>query len=671
MQGGVHARFRIVRLLVFVPLGVVAAVAVAYLAGFDFGRHEEFVGRWSALVLELGAGVACLARVALVRRERLAWALVGIGVLLWGLGDAYYRIFLYYMDSPPVPSVADGFWIAFYPFVYSGIVLLIRARARGAGTTVWVDGLIAALAVAGLATAVVFDAVLGSIGGEPLATATNLTYPLADGLLLALVVAAFAITGWHLDRTWIWLAAGLAVFAVSDSFYLYQVAQGTYQVGGVLDFGWPAALLLTGVSAWMIRSSPPAARRAESWRSIILPIAFGCLAIAISFYDHFEPVTHVSIALASACLLAVLGRLAFTFAQNVRMLRVRHEESVTDQLTGLANRRRLVRDLDDTLADADSMEPHVLMLMDLNGFKFYNDSFGHPAGDALLQRLGARLADEADGHGVAYRIGGDEFCALFPVRERPAERVVADLAATLSERGEGFAIDCSYGWVRLPADAGSPEMAMRTADQRMYAQKEGGRASARAQSRDVLLQTLMERSPELGSHLNDVATLAARTAEELGLSENEVEQIRIAGELHDVGKIAIPDAILKKPGSLDPSEWEYVKRHSAVGERIVAAAPALASVAKLIRSVHERLDGGGYPDGLPANDIPLGSRIVAVCDAYDAMTTERPYRRTMEHTAALAELEANAGTQFDPDVVRAFTVAVERTIDDAGATATA
>jgi two-component system cell cycle response regulator len=178
----------------------------------------------------------------------------------------------------------------------------------------------------------------------------------------------------------------------------------------------------------------------------------------------------------------------------------------------------------------------------------------------------------------------------------------------------------------------------------------------------VLLQALQERNSDLGLHLGDVGRLAEATALKLGLSQERAEQVRITGELHDVGKVAIPDAILNKADSLNDDEWEFVRRHSEIGERIVAAAPALGEVAPLVRATHERWDGGGYPDGLLEQDIPLGARIVGVCDAYHAMISDRPYQRAMDPAAALHELRSCAGTQFDPDVVDAFGLVL---LDDA------
>jgi two-component system, cell cycle response regulator len=329
-------------------------------------------------------------------------------------------------------------------------------------------------------------------------------------------------------------------------------------------------------------------------------------------------------------------------------------EANTDALTELRNRRSLMTDLERELPFATPEEPRVLVLFDLDGFKQYNDAFGHLAGDGLLERLGARLESVVVGQGRAYRLGGDEFCVFFKPGPAGVEPLLASCSAALTESGEGFSIGASYGSVMAPGEAQDATEALQVADRRMYAQKAGGRMSAGRQSRDVLLSTLTEREPDLGEHLHDVAKLALGVGQELGMGPEDLDEVARAAELHDVGKVAIPDAILNKPGPLDDSEWNFMRRHTIIGERILLSAPALRPVARLVRSSHERWDGGGYPDGLAGEDIPLGARIVAVCDAFDAMTTDRPYRRRMSDAAALAELRANAGTQFDPRVVKTF-----------------
>jgi diguanylate cyclase (GGDEF)-like protein len=331
--------------------------------------------------------------------------------------------------------------------------------------------------------------------------------------------------------------------------------------------------------------------------------------------------------------------------------------SVTDPLTGLSNRRKLMSDLEEL---SKSRASTVLVLLDLDGFKGYNDTFGHPAGDALLVRLGERLGAAVDAGAHAYRLGGDEFCVLSPGTQGARPGLAATCAAALAERGEGFTIAASYGAVAMPNEATTAADALRTADLRMYSRKAVARASSGVQSRDVLLRTLAEVHPDLEPHVNAVAVLAEPVARELGLSPHVVEQIRHASQLHDIGKIAIPEEILHKRGPLDEREWAFVRKHTVIGERIVSAAPALSEVASLVRSSHEHYDGTGYPDGLAGEAIPIGSRVIAVCDAFDAMTSERPYRLAMAPADALAELERCSGTQFDPRVIAAFRSTIAR-----------
>ncbi len=297
-----------------------------------------------------------------------------------------------------------------------------------------------------------------------------------------------------------------------------------------------------------------------------------------------------------------------------------------------------------------------LALYDLNGFKRYNDTFGHPAGDALLVRLSEKLSTVVAPHGAAYRMGGDEFCVLFRGVGGAGEAALVQASvAALSEHGPGFAIGAAHGVVSIPLQGGDPGSVLQLADQRLYRRKDETReASAVHQLRDVLLQAFQERYPDLQEHQRGVGTLALAVGRRLGMVGEELDVLARAAELHDVGKIAIPDSILHKAGPLDEEEWRFMHRHTILGERILTAAAALRPVAKLVRASHERFDGGGYPDGLCGEDIPLGARVIFVCDAFDAMTSQRTYSAAIAPIEALAELRACAGTQFDPAVVAAF-----------------
>jgi diguanylate cyclase (GGDEF)-like protein len=347
--------------------------------------------------------------------------------------------------------------------------------------------------------------------------------------------------------------------------------------------------------------------------------------------------------------LVLLGVAAVLFLAQHRLLVA---TSMTDALTGIPNRRQLKADLDRGLKQASPAKPLLLMLFDLNGFKAYNDTFGHPAGDALLIRLAGALDQAMTDHGgSAYRLGGDEFCVLARVEEGHSAPVAAAASQALTEHGGGFHITASYGAILLPEESQDVVEAMQLVDQRMYAQKTSGRRSPDRQSRDVLLRALQERNPELAERHAAVARLAEVIGERMDLAAEERAQLRQAAELHDVGKLAIPEEILHKPGPLEPEEWVFVRRHPLIGERIIGAAPALAAAAKLVRSTHERLDGSGYPDGLAGDQIPLGARIIAVCDAFTAMTSPRPHAAQRTIGEAIAELRQCASTQFDPAVV--------------------
>ena len=234
-------------------------------------------------------------------------------------------------------------------------------------------------------------------------------------------------------------------------------------------------------------------------------------------YGCLTDMNPVAVALSALSLVAVMARLMLTFRENVVMLQTSRSEALTDALTGLGNRRALARELAALLPEADDARPVVLVLFDLDGFKHYNDTFGHPAGDALLVRLGANLANYLSGRGRAYRMGGDEFCALFEPGGEVADPIIAGAASALTEHGEGFNVTSSYGSIVLPREAHDVTEALRIADQRMYAQKNAGRTSATRQSKDVLVRALTERAPELFTHLEGVAELAEATARRLGL----------------------------------------------------------------------------------------------------------------------------------------------------------
>jgi diguanylate cyclase (GGDEF)-like protein len=639
----------------FFGLCLLAAFIARALLGFGGHSTHVLFNTWIYNAMMLTSAAGCLLRAALVRRERLAWALLGVGLLLFAGGDIYFAAALAQQATVPIPSPADGGYLGFYPLAYVALIVLLRARIGVFPVARWLDGAIVGSAVAALAAAFALGPILdASSEGETLAVATNLAYPIADLTLLTLVATAASFTDWRPGRSWAVLGAGLLLLAVSDGGYLLQSAKGTYVEGTILDAGWPFGVLLIACAAW-IEPGETKPLQSRAVRIIAIPAAAALVAIGIQAVERFATAPTAAAVISLLTLIAVVVRLVLSLRESQGEARTSVEASRTDELTGLPNRRALMLDLESAIMrPAATGSLRLFALFDLDGFKLYNDTFGHPTGDALLERLGRRLERFMVSKGRAYRLGGDEFCLLVECTAAEVDAIIAGATAALSERGEGFAVTTSQGSVLLPSEAGSVEVAMQLADRRMYANKVSERTSAGSQSRDVLLTALRERQPQLAERAVDVAELALAVAEGLGMETEQRDETYRAAQLHETGKMAIPDAILKKPGPLEESEWGFVRQHTLIGERIIASAAALVPVARLVRSSGERWDGSGYPDSLRGEQIPLGSRVVAVCEAYAAMVSERPYSVAMRPTRALEELRRSAGSQFDPEVVAAF-----------------
>jgi two-component system, cell cycle response regulator len=650
------------------PRGVLATfwLSVALLGGYathtQFGTGGQALDRffhdWVKLAIVLLSAGLCATRAIREPRERLAWALLSIGLASWALGNVYSAVLPIDVHPLPVPSVSDWLWLAVYPFACTGLALLLRRRMASFRLSACLDGIIAASATAALSAAIVVQAVLETSGhGTRTEVATKLAYPIGDLLLLGLIVGALALGGWRLDRVWASLAGGVIAFAITQGIYLYQVPDGTHVVA-IADAGGLLAAVLIAHAAWQ-----PATARMETagigrWQ-LRVPGAFALVSLGLLIYAHYRETNPLALYLSAATIVAVVWRMALSVRENAGMLDLSRSEATTDALTGLGNRRRLLADLDEALRRVAQRARYRLLLLDLNGFKAYNDEYGHHAGDALLARLATQLKDAVGVAGRAYRLGGDEFCVLL---DDGCEETLVDeaVAEALSERGDGFWISAAHGSVLLPAEATDARAALRLVDVRMYADKSGSRPSPGEQASRALLQAQREANALLGDHVCGVAELSVTVGEALGCTPTELHDIRLAAELHDVGKIAIPAAILDKPGPLTADEWSFIHQHTLIGERILAAAPALQPAARLVRCCHEHFDGNGYPDGLVGSTIPLGARVIAACDAFDAMTRRRCYRTPVPADEALEELQRCAGSQFDPDVIDALELLLHR-----------
>jgi two-component system cell cycle response regulator len=400
---------------------------------------------------------------------------------------------------------------------------------------------------------------------------------------------------------------------------------------------------MEALSAQLRRAWRRMVRFEQQWRAAG-PALFAVVAIALLVYNHVvQQVTDIVFWLGLALIWTV-----FTW-----MLQNNRRQSRTDPVTGLANRLQLHQDLGETLAS--SSERRTLVLVELDGLAAYNDRYGFEAGDEVLRGFARDLTAVVDQlGGKAYRVEAGQFSALLPSSGRqPGEIVMAVAASADGEEGEAR-IDRLHGVVTLPDEASDPDVALKLAGERLAAHKQRQRRSAKRQAQDVLASVLGARRPELEPHIRQVAFRAIAIGRMLGLSHGQLDDVVAAARLQNVGLMAVPDSILDKPDALTPAESAVIREHPSIGAAIISQAPALASVATLVRSSCEHYDGSGYPDGLAREAIPLGSRIVAVCVAFTALTTKRPYRPARSPEEALEVLRRAAGAQFDPAVVAAL-----------------
>jgi two-component system, cell cycle response regulator len=631
---------------------IVAALGVAVHGAFAVtGTSSAFVDNWLYCGLFIFAAASCAYR-AWRGDARAAWAFAAIGVFLWGVAEIVFRLSV----SDPTawyPRSTQVLLFVAFAFAYTTLVLLARERVQQFDTVVVLDGLLAGLAAAAVAAVVLFPAHHAHHAPGP--AAPPQVFLLASLVGLMFVVAVLGMTGWQPGPAWSLIAAAITVNVVGDAVLVHLADEGRFHRGSAADTLFVASALLLGLAAFHPTRQVTVASRAA--RRLPGPLLSAAAALAVLIVAAAHGARGLAVGLAAGALTVMIARMSIA----LELLERSRSQALTDDLTGLGNRRLLVRELERRLAPGRGNRPFTLALYDLDGFKRYNDTFGHLSGDALLMRLASQLA-AAVSPGVAYRMGGDEFCTIVEGEGSLAQRTLAQAREALSESGDAFSITSSTGAVSCPEEAATVAAALRLADVRMYASK-SGRTVDQIQTRDAVLTILDERDPGLYEHLRQVATTAVRVARRLGLDEMEAQQVERAAELHDIGKIALPDAILHKAGALDPDEERFMRQYPVIGERIARSAPSLAPVAPLVRSSQERWDGAGYPDGLRSTETPIGARIIGACDAYHAMRAAQPYRPAFTREQAIAELRRCAGTQFDPEVVRALCEELE---DSAG-----
>lgn len=328
--------------------------------------------------------------------------------------------------------------------------------------------------------------------------------------------------------------------------------------------------------------------------------------------------------------------------------------SYHDQLTGLYNRRFFEEELN--RLDTTGQLPITIIMGDINGLKIINDSFGHEVGDDYLKKTSEIIQKACRGDDIIARLGGDEFVVILPNADTfEAIKIIDHIKAMISEtKVNAIELSVSFGFATKASEQQSLFETVISAENYMYTQKIYEHTSLRSKTIDLIMNTLFEKSARESRHSNRVSAICEAIADKMNFINDDVNQIRIAGLIHDIGKIGIKEEILNKAGSLDHDEWAAIKKHPEAGWRILSTTTEFSEVSEFVLRHHERWDGSGYPNGLKGEEIPIEARIIAVADAYDAMTSERSYKKACSKDEAITELKRCSGTHFDPQIVAAF-----------------
>ncbi|MGL5615013.1 MAG: sensor domain-containing diguanylate cyclase/phosphohydrolase [Sarcina sp.] len=328
--------------------------------------------------------------------------------------------------------------------------------------------------------------------------------------------------------------------------------------------------------------------------------------------------------------------------------------SYTDILTGIKN-RTYFEEVEKEYSKKENLPLGVIM-GDVNGLKLLNDTFGHQEGDKLLKAVANVLEESCKDIGEVFRIGGDEFVILVPnSNSKHCDKIINDIIKKCSKyKNDLFNISISLGAGVKETESCDIYKILKEAEDKLYRKKLLQKQSVKSSILNLLKVGLGVRSVETEQHTERVMDWAMKIGEQLGLERSLIDELIIAAELHDIGKIGISESILLKPSKLTDEEYAIMKTHSEIGYRIVMASSELKSVAKSVLHHHEKWDGTGYPMGLKGEEIPLISRIINICDSYDVMVNDRVYKKAMKKEDAITELRRVAGTQFDPKLVELF-----------------
>jgi diguanylate cyclase (GGDEF)-like protein len=610
-------------------------------------------------------------------KPRVPWLFLGFSQVIYAVADICFYVSHNLLGDPTFPAVADALYLLHYPLVVVGLILLIRRRTPGRDLASVLDAATLAVAV-GMLSWLYLIGPQARAGSLSLVTVVSMAYPVMDLAMFAVALRLILGPG-RRPASFILLAMNLLAIFTADTVYVMQQLNGTYTTGNFLDAVWLSGNLALGAAA-LHPTLGRVEERATSADVQLTPARLAVLAGAaliapstLVLQYAFGTLRDIPV-IAAACaalFMFTIGRLAGLVADQRKL-------AITDVLTGLRTRRFFGAQLPLEIARARRAGTSLaVLIVDIDHFKSINDGYGHPAGDRVLIEVARRLRDSVRPSDVLARYGGEEFAVVVPsvsAEELAAigERLRNQIAASQIQVATDvwLHVTVSIGTATMPLDGGTPAELINTADRALYAAKAQGRDrvvlghtnpdNGNTADMAALLVYLQRVADEVDSwlsaseHGRAVGRWAALVAHSLGHDEQTVCRTELAGRLHDVGKILVPQDIWRKPAALSADEFELVRQHPDHGYRLLSVVPDLADVAEIIRQHHERTDGRGYPLGLAGEQIRVEARIVAVCDSWAAMIADRPYQAALSHQAACAELSRARGSQLDPAAVDAF-----------------
>lgn len=617
-------------------------------------------------------------------RERWPWLFLGFSQVVYASADICFYVAHNIFNDMAFPALADPLYLGHYPLVVVGLILLIRLRTPGRDLPSLLDAATVAVAAALLSWLYLIGP-QARIDEPFLVKLASLGYPVMDLAMFAVALRLILGPG-RRPMSFVLLAVNLLAIFTADTLYVTQQLNGTYQTGNFLDAIWLAGNLALGAAALHPTVSRVADRASAEDSGLAAPrlvVLAGAALIApatLLVQDSLGTLRDVPV-IAGACailFLLAIARLAGLVADQRRL-------ATTDVLTGLRTRRFFGAQLPFELTKARRAGTSLaVLIVDVDRFKSINDRYGHPAGDRVLIEVARRLRESVRHADFIARYGGEEFALVVPevgpqelasIGERLRTQVAS--SPILVSPDVWIDVTVSVGTAGYPRHGNSPAELITTADRALYAAKSQGRdrvvvgesvpAGLGMHDMPGPLQSTMDMTAYLQraadevdgwlsntEHGRAVGRWAALVAAALGEDEPTVRRAEVAGRLHDIGKVLIPQAIWRKPSALSRYERQLVQQHSDYGFQLVSVVPGMLEVAEIIRQHHERMDGRGYPLGLTAPDIMLEARIVAVCDSWAAMVADRPYHDALRPAQARDELLNGRGSQYDPAVVDVF-----------------